>query len=157
MGAFKAYDIRGVYNEDFDQEFVYKVGYFLPKLLNTSVIAVGRDVRLSSDEIFEALSRGITDSGADVWNIGLATTPMVYFATVHLDVGGSVQITASHNPAIYNGLKISRRGAFPVGEDSGLKELEKMVNTLEIEVATKRGKIVEKSSKRPIEFHAPCP
>jgi phosphomannomutase len=156
VGAFKAYDIRGVYNEDFDQEFVYKVGYFLPKLLNTSVIAVGRDVRLSSDEIFEALSRGITDSGADVWNIGLATTPMVYFATVHLDVGGSVQITASHNPAIYNGLKISRRGALPVGEDSGLKELEKMVNTLEIEVATKRGKIVEKELKEAyIEFLRP--
>ncbi len=156
MGAFKAYDIRGVYNQDFDQEFVYKVGYFLPKLLETSTIAVGRDVRLSSDEIFEALARGINDSGADVWDIGLATTPMVYFATVHLNVGGSVQITASHNPAIYNGLKISRGGALPVGEDSGLKELEEMVNTLEIKVADQRGQIIEKKvTEKYIEFLRP--
>ena len=128
MGAFKAYDIRGVYNKDFDKETVYKIGYFLPKLLNSSVVLVGRDVRTSSDEIFASLCNGITDSGADVYDIGLATTPMVYFSTVHFGVDASVQITASHNPPKYNGLKISRTKAVPVGSDSGLKELEAMVN-----------------------------
>ncbi len=81
MGAFKAYDIRGIYNKVFDKETVYKIGYFLPKLLKSSVVLVGRDVRTSSDEIFASLCEGITDSGSDVYDIGLATTPMVYFST----------------------------------------------------------------------------
>lgn len=144
MGAFKAYDIRGIYNKDFDKDLVYKVGYFLPSLLETDHIIVGRDVRTSSDEIFEYLCNGITDSGADVWNIGLATTPMVYFATVHFAAGGSVQITASHNPAVYNGLKISRKGALPVGENSGLRELERMVNEGTVTKAAVTGTVMEK-------------
>jgi phosphomannomutase len=81
MGAFHAYDIRGIYNKDFDKETAYKVGFFLPELLDASEILVGRDVRESSPEIYEWLTKGITDSGADVCSIGLATTPMVYFAT----------------------------------------------------------------------------
>jgi phosphomannomutase len=149
MGAFKAYDIRGIYNKDFDKETVYRIGYFLPKLLQSDVVLVGRDVRLSSDEIFEALTRGINDSGSDVFDIGLSTTPMVYFSTVHFEVGASVQITASHNPAIYNGLKISRKGAVPVGSDSGLKELERMVMEDEIVLSKKRGIIFPKDAKTP--------
>ncbi|PKL13833.1 MAG: phosphomannomutase/phosphoglucomutase [Spirochaetae bacterium HGW-Spirochaetae-8] len=148
MGAFKAYDIRGVYNKDFDKQFVYKVGFFLPELLGTDHIIVGRDVRTTSDEIFEYLCKGITDSGADVWNIGLATTPMVYFATVHLAAGGSVQITASHNPAKYNGLKISRAMASPVGVDSGLRELEEMVKTRQPVAAAVKGKVIDKVVKQ---------
>ncbi len=149
MSAFKAYDIRGIYNKDFDKETVYKIGYFLPKLLESSVVLVGRDVRATSDEIFESLARGINDSGADVWDIGLATTPMVYFCTVHFKVNASVQITASHNPAIYNGLKVSRTGALPVGSDTGLKELERMVNEEPIVVAVQRGTIFTKDGKSP--------
>ncbi|MBQ5364679.1 MAG: phosphomannomutase/phosphoglucomutase, partial [Spirochaetales bacterium] len=127
MGAFKAYDIRGIYNKDFDKETAYRIGYFLPSLLPCDYVVVGRDVRLSSDEIFENLCRGINDAGKDVWDIGLATTPMVYFATVFLKADASVQITASHNPPQYNGMKISRSMAIPVGGDTGLKDLEKMV------------------------------
>jgi len=156
MGAFKAYDIRGVYNKDFNRDFVYRVGYFLPSLLDSSHIVVGRDVRATSNEIFEYLCKGITDSGADVWNIGLATTPMVYFATVHLAAGGSVQITASHNPAVYNGFKISRAGALPVGVDSGLRELERMVSDGAIIKAARRGSVVEKPVKKAyLEFLQP--
>lgn len=156
MGAFKAYDIRGIYNKDFDKEMVYKIGYFLPALLETDHIIVGRDVRTSSDEIFEYLCRGITDSGADVWDIGLATTPMVYFATAHFNAGGSVQITASHNPAIYNGLKISRKGALPVGENSGLRDLERMVATGEIIKSAGKGKVIPKPAKEDyLEFLRP--
>ena len=113
MGAFKAYDIRGVYNKDFDKETVYRIGCFLPRLLDSGHVLVGRDVRLSSDEIHDALCAGITDAGADVWDLGLCTTPMVYYATRHYDASASVQITASHNPPQYNGLKISRRDAIP--------------------------------------------
>ncbi|WP_319758377.1 phosphomannomutase/phosphoglucomutase [uncultured Sphaerochaeta sp.] len=149
MGAFKAYDIRGIYNKDFNKETVYKIGYFLPKLLNSKVVLVGRDVRSSSEEIFASLCKGITDSGADVFDIGLATTPMVYFSTVHFEVDASVQITASHNPAIYNGLKISRTKAVPVGSDSGLKELEAMVNNDPIVVAEQKGTVQSKDAKQP--------
>ena len=146
MGAFKAYDIRGVYNRDFNKETVYKVGFFLPKLLPCKYVVVGRDVRLTSPEIFDFLCRGINDAGVDVWNIGLATTPMVYFATVYLKADASVQITASHNPKEYNGMKISRTMAIPVGGDTGLKDLERMVNEMEVTPvpAAKRGKIIEK-------------
>ena len=98
MSAFKAYDFRGVYNQDFDLETIYKFGYFLPQLLEAKKILVGRDMRLSSPAMFDALSRGITDAGADVYNLGLCTTPMVYYFTAKHDFDGSVMITASHNP-----------------------------------------------------------
>ena len=127
MGAFHAYDIRGIYNKDFDKETVYKVGYFLPQLLGVNNIAVGRDARTSSPEIHEYLLKGITDAGADVTDIGLATTPMVYFATAKYGFGCSVQITASHNPREYNGLKVSRKEALPVGLASGLGEIERWI------------------------------
>ena len=149
MGAFKAYDIRGIYNKDFNKETVYKIGYFLPKLLKSKFVVVGRDVRTTSDEIFESLCKGITDCGADVWNIGLATTPMVYFSTVYLEADASVQITASHNPAEYNGLKISRTKAIPVGVDSGLKELEYMVTNDPIVLAETKGNVIEKDARTP--------
>lgn len=150
MGAFKAYDIRGVYNKDFNKETVYRIGFFLPRLLHCDHVLVGRDVRLSSDEIFEYLSKGITDAGCDVWDLGLCTTPMVYFATRHYSADASVQITASHNPKEYNGLKISRTDALPVGGDTGLKDLEKMVENDEVIPATGKGKIIGKHEIRDI-------
>lgn len=120
MGAFHAYDIRGIYNVDFDKETAYKVGYFLPELLQTDKVLVGRDCRVSSQEIHDFLLKGITDAGADVYDIGLSTTPMVYFGTANYGFKASVQITASHNPAEYNGMKVSRENALPVGYDTGL-------------------------------------
>lgn len=81
MGAFHAYDIRGIYNVDFDKETAYKVGFFLPELLSADKVLVGRDARVSSDEIHEYLLKGLTDAGADVYDAGLCTTPMVYFGT----------------------------------------------------------------------------
>lgn len=148
MGAFKAYDIRGVWKRDFDEETVYRIGYFLPSLLKADKVAVGRDVRLSSETIYENLTRGINDAGADVLDLGLATTPMVYFATNYLKVDASVQITASHNPPEYNGLKISRTNAIPVGGDTGLKELERMVREETVTVSRKRGTIISRSDVR---------
>ena len=106
MGAFHAYDIRGIYNVDFDKDIAYKVGYFLPELLSADKVLVGRDARVSSDEIHDYLLMGITDAGADVYDAGLCTTPMVYFGTAHYGFKASVQITASHNPAEYNGMNL---------------------------------------------------
>lgn len=147
-GIFKAYDIRGIYNKEFDRDDVYRIGYFIPRLLKADKVLVGRDGRVSSDEVFEYLSKGITDSGADVYNIGLSTTPMVYFATAKHGFDASIQITASHNPREYNGLKISRTGALPVGIDSGLAELEDMVRNNKIEAADKKGRLIDFDIRR---------
>ena len=127
MGAFHAYDIRGIYNVDFDKDVAYKVGYFLPELLSTDQVLVGRDGRVSSDEIHEYLLKGVTDAGADVYDIGLSTTPMVYFGTAHYGFKASVQITASHNPAEYNGMKVSRENALPVGLETGLGQIKEWI------------------------------
>ncbi len=143
MKAFHAYDIRGIYNKDFNKDDVYKIGYFLPKLLKAKKILVGRDVRVSSPEVFEYLAKGITDSGADVYNIGLSTTPMVYYSTAKFDFDASVMITASHNSKEYNGLKVSKTNALPVGYDTGLNELEKMTQTQQIVVSETKGKIFD--------------
>lgn len=141
MSAFKAYDIRGKYPSDFNKDDAYKIGYFLPRLLKTKKVLIGRDVRLSSDEIFENLARGITDAGADVFDAGLATTPMVYWGTAFHKFEASVQITASHNPAEYNGMKVSMHDALPVGYDNGLNQIESWMKTEPIIVSETQGKI----------------
>ena len=148
MTAFHAYDIRGVYNKDFNKEDVYKIGYFLPKLLKTNKILVGRDVRVSSPEIYEFLCNGIMDSGADVYNIGISTTPMLYYSTAKHNFDASVQITASHNAKEYNGLKISKTNALPVGYDTGLGDLEKMLKKNKIIVTEEKGKIIDFEVKK---------
>ncbi|OQX80866.1 MAG: phosphoglucomutase [Bacteroidetes bacterium 4484_249] len=142
MKAFHAYDIRGIYNKEFDKEDVYKTGFFLPTLLKAKKVLVGKDVRVSSPEIFEYLCKGITDSGADVFDAGLATTPMIYWSTAKFGFDASVMITASHNSKEYNGLKISKTDALPVGYDTGLKEIEtKIRNNEPIVKSNAKGKI----------------
>ena len=127
MGAFKAYDIRGTYPDEVNEDLAYKVGRNLPSLLGGRRALVGRDARLSSPAMADAVIRGIADAGCDVDDMGLASTPMAYFATAAKGYDFSVQVTASHNPADCNGLKISAAGARPVGHDTGLGELERLV------------------------------
>ena len=148
MGAFKAYDFRGVFNKDFNLQDNYKIGFFLPTLLKTDKVLIGRDMRVSSPDIFENLSRGITDAGADVYDMGLTTTPMVYYFTAKHKFDASVMITASHNPKEYNGLKVSRTNALPVGFDTGLGELKEMVETMTPQPAAKKGKIIKHEVKK---------
>ena len=148
MGAFHAYDIRGIYNVDFDKEVAYKVGYFLPELLSADKVLVGRDGRVSSPEIHEYLLKGITDAGADVYDIGLSTTPMVYWGTANYGFKASVQITASHNPAEYNGLKVSRENALPVGYDTGLGQIQEWIESgRECVPAAVKGQVFQKDIK----------
>ena len=142
MGAFHAYDIRGVWGEDFDALTARKVGAFLPELLGTDCVAVGRDCRLSSPEIHDCLVEGILAAGADVVDLGLTSTPMVYFATAAYGFKASVQITASHNPVQYNGMKVSRENALPVGLDGGLGTIRDWIEEGRPErVAPVRGKL----------------
>ena len=127
MGAFHAYDVRGVYGVDFDRDTAYRTGYFIPELLGAPKVLVGMDCRESSQEIHDALIDGILDAGADVYDLGLSTTPLVYYATAKHGFKASIQITASHNPRKDNGLKISRENALPVGLDAGLGIIEKWI------------------------------
>ena len=144
MGAFHAYDIRGIYNVDFDKETAYKVGYFLPELLKADKVLVGRDCRLSGQEIHDYLIKGITDAGADVDDIGYSSTPLVYFGTANYGYKASVQITASHNPREYNGMKVSRENALPVGFDTGLGQIKQWIDEGKpTPVAAKRGTVKE--------------
>ena len=129
MSFFKAYDMRGVFGLDFDLETVYRIGRWLPGLLGARRMLVGRDIRLSSVAMRDALCRGLVESGCQVDDMGLATTPMVYFFTAREGYDASVQITASHNPPGDNGMKVSRAGAAPVGYDTGLSELETRVKS----------------------------
>ena len=127
MGFFKAYDMRGTFGTDFDLDTVYRVGRELPGVIGAKKFLIGRDCRSTSPAIAATLKQGLVDAGSEVTDLGLATTPMVYFFTAEDDFDASVMITASHNPPTDNGLKVSKRGALPVGYDSGLAEVERRV------------------------------
>ncbi len=121
--VFKAYDVRGIYPSDLDEEGGYAIGRAYVEQFEPKKIAVGRDMRLSSPSMAKAVIEGAADAGAEVIDIGLVGTEMVYFAVGEHGLDGGIQVTASHNPKEYTGMKIVRRGALPVGGDSGLLEI----------------------------------
>jgi len=139
---FKAYDIRGLYPDQLDEEAAWKIGCatarYLPSLMSgfergqarAKALCVGRDMRTHSEGLAKALSDGIRSTGVGVVDIGMIDTPQMYFAVNHLGTCGGVQVTASHNPAKYNGFKVSGRGAVPIGGDTGLKEIKHMAVAL---------------------------
>ena len=127
MGFFKAYDMRGTYGVDFDLATVYEVGKALVEVVGGKRWLVGRDCRVTSADVHDALIEGLLEAGAEVTDIGLCTTPMVYFFTAEDDFDGSVMVTASHNPPTDNGLKVSKKGALPVGYADGLDKVEALV------------------------------
>jgi phosphomannomutase len=121
--VFKAYDVRGLYPSELDEEGAYAIGRAYAEQFEPRAITVGRDMRLSSPQMAAAVVRGAADAGVDVVDIGLVGTEMVYFAVGELGVDGGIMVTASHNPKEYTGMKIVRRGALPVGGESGLLEI----------------------------------
>jgi len=140
MSVFKVNDIRGLYGKEWDGETAFRIGFYLPGLLDADKIVVGRDARLSSPEIFKSLTSGILAAGCDVVDMGACDTPALYFANVHYSFKGSVMITASHNPPEYNGLKISRVGAEPLGYEEGFKRLGELVK-LKPEPGSRKGSV----------------
>ncbi len=128
MSFFKAYDMRGTFGVDFGLDTVYKVGLALPKVVKGRRWLVGRDCRTTSGAVRDALVKGLSEAGAEVCDLGLCTTPMVYYFTAADNFDGSVMITASHNPPTDNGLKVSKATALPVGYADGLNEVERLVS-----------------------------
>ncbi len=144
--VFKAYDLRGVYGRDFDDELAYKLGLayyqWRQRELQTErqlTVVIGHDMRLSSPALHEALTKGLLAAGAQVLDIGLSSTPTFYFATAKLEADGGIMVSASHNPQEYNGFKIVRDHAKPVGENSGLFELRDLVLQTELLPAVTEG------------------
>ena len=145
IACFKAYDIRGKVPSELNNELGYKIGRAFSKLTQAKKIIISYDIRKSSLEISEALKNGLTDSGADVIDIGLCGTEMIYFSTPFFDADGGIMITASHNPSEYNGMKFVARGSVPVGYDSGLNEVEKMIVNNELgEISKTKGTVTKK-------------
>ncbi|HEX2149308.1 MAG TPA: phosphomannomutase/phosphoglucomutase [Actinomycetota bacterium] len=122
---FKAYDVRGVYTEQLDESVVRRIGAAFAKVTDASSVVVGRDMRVSSEPLAEAFIEGVVGQGVDVVDIGLVSTDAMYFASGHLDMPGAM-LTASHNPGKYNGIKMCREKASPIGEESGLRDIRKL-------------------------------
>ncbi len=143
MSIFKAYDIRGIYPQEINEDIAYKLGRAFVTFLKCKKVVVSRDMRLSSKALSDALIKGLTDQGADVIDIRLSSTPMNYFANNFLKADGSIMITASHNPKDFNGFKLSREKAIPISEDTGIKKIEYLVNKNKFKDG-KKGKVTEK-------------
>ena len=129
MGIFKAYDIRGIYGQEIDEDVFYRIARAYAQFLELTgkgKIVVARDCRKSSPALFEAFAKGLIDEGVDVIDVGLVSTPMSYFANGLLGADGSVMITASHNTREWNGCKLCRAGAVPISGASGIKDIEKI-------------------------------
>ena len=137
MSIFKAYDIRGIYGQDLVPDDFYKIARVYAQFCGFpgkgAKVVVARDCRMSSDALFAAFAKGLVDEGVDVIDIGLASTPMSYFANASLKADGSVMITASHNTKEWNGCKLCKANAVPISGATGIKDIEKIVAGLSVD------------------------
>ena len=128
--CFKSYDVRGELGLELDEEVAYRIGVAFSEYLKAKKIVLGGDIRLSTESLKAALADGITDTGADVIDIGMTGSEELYFASSYLDVDGGIEVTGSHNPKNYNGMKFVGRDALPIGQDSGLREIQALAENV---------------------------
>ncbi|MCZ7592983.1 MAG: phosphomannomutase/phosphoglucomutase [Kiritimatiellae bacterium] len=138
---FKAYDIRGIYGETLNEDLAYKIGRAFVTFLGCKTVIVGRDMRPHSVPLFEALTRGLMEQGADVVDLGLVSTPMTYYANGTLGADASIMITASHNSAEWNGFKLCREKAIPISGATGIKDIEQLVLKNQFTAASQSGSL----------------
>jgi len=139
LTCFKAYDVRGKLGEELNEEIAYRIGRAFAQHLGARRIVIGSDIRLTSEALKRALAKGVMDAGADVIDIGMTGTEEIYFAAFHLDVDGGIEVTASHNPIDFNGMKFVGRGAQPISGDSGLKQIQQLAESQNFEPTMPRG------------------
>src|SRR3954467_14979602 len=137
---FKAYDVRGLVPDQWDADAARRIGAAFAAFSGTNKILVARDMRPSGVDLVEAFAEGVTGTGADVVDLGMASTDLIYFAAGRLDAPGAV-FTASHNPAQYNGIKFCLAGAKPVGEDTGLAEIKARAKAGDVPKSSKPGSV----------------
>jgi len=140
IDCFKAYDIRGRIPDQLNPDVVYRIANAMAEYLDAKRIVLGRDIRLTSKELADAVAAGLTDAGVEVLDIGLGGTEMVYFATGHLQADGGIMVTASHNPADYNGLKLVREESRPISGDTGLLDIRKIAERSKRMVGDRKGR-----------------
>lgn len=131
LTCFKAYDIRGELGKELNEDIAYRIGRAYGEFLKPKTIVVGGDVRLTSEALKMALANGLMDAGTDVLDIGMSGTEEIYFATFHLGIDGGIEVTASHNPMNYNGMKLVREGARPISGDTGLRDVQRLAEANE--------------------------
>lgn len=129
LTCFKAYDIRGKLGSEINEDIAYRIGRAYGEYLRPKKMVLGGDVRFTSESLKLALAKGLQDAGIDVLDIGLAGTEEIYFATSYLDVGGGIEVTASHNPINYNGMKLVREHSQPISGDSGLRDIQRLAES----------------------------
>lgn len=139
LTCFKAYDIRGKLGTELNEEIAYKVGRAYGQIYQPKTVVVGCDVRLTSEDLKQATIRGLNDAGVDVLDLGMTGTEEVYFGAFHLDVQGGIEITASHNPMDYNGMKLVRENARPISADTGLKDIQALAESEQFIEVEKKG------------------
>lgn len=153
LTCFKAYDVRGRLGDELNEDIAYRIGRAYAQHLHAKRVVVGCDIRKSSESLKQALARGLIDAGVDVIDIGMTGTEEIYFAAFHLDVDGGIEVTASHNPMDYNGMKFVGRGAQPISGDSGLRSIQKIAETNDFLAATSRGTLTQQSILKPYVEH----
>ena len=141
LNCFKAYDIRGRVPDELNEDIAYRIGRAYAEFLKTKRIVIGRDIRLSSKSLTAGLTKGLLDSGTDVHDIGVCGTEEVYFSTFHFRMDGGIMVTASHNPADYNGMKLVQKASKPVSGDTGLHEIRALAERNEFSITPCKGSI----------------
>ncbi|TQI79820.1 phosphomannomutase [Serratia fonticola] len=145
LTCFKAYDIRGKLDEELNEDIAYRIGRAYGEFLKPKTIVLGSDVRLTSESLKLALAKGLQDAGSDVIDIGMTGTEEIYFATSHLKADGGIEVTASHNPIDYNGMKLVREGSRPISGDTGLRAIQELAEVNHFpEPSIARGRYVRK-------------
>lgn len=139
LTCFKAYDIRGKLGTELNEEIAYKIGRAYGQIYQPKTVAIGCDIRLSSESLKQATIRGLNDAGVNVLDLGMTGTEEVYFAAFHLDVQGGIEVTASHNPMDYNGMKLVRENARPISADTGLKDIQALAKSGEFTPVEHKG------------------
>ena len=147
LTCFKAYDVRGRIPDQLNEDVAYRIGRAYAQFISPKLVVVGYDIRLSSRQLCDALTRGLTDSGVDVLNIGQCGTEEIYFATSHLKVDGGIVVTASHNPKDYNGMKFVREESRPISADTGLEDIRKLAEQNAFADVAKKGSVREVNVK----------
>ncbi|EWH08655.1 phosphomannomutase [Catenovulum agarivorans DS-2] len=141
LTCFKAYDIRGKLGEQLDEDIAYRIGRAYGEILKPKQVAVGGDVRETSESLKNAVAKGLTDAGVDVLDIGMVGTEEIYFATFHLNLDGAIEVTASHNPIDYNGMKLVKGGSQPISGDTGLFDIQAMAEANKFPEVSNKGAI----------------
>jgi len=141
LTCFKAYDIRGRLGDQLNDDIAYRIGRAYGQLLQPRRVAIGADIRLTSESLKQATAQGLMDAGVDVIDLGMTGTEEVYFAAFHLDVDGGIEVTASHNPIDYNGMKLVGKNALPISSDSGLNEIQALAESGVFVDVAKKGQL----------------